>query len=143
LIGGEVFTEGRIKFAGYKVDSMQTTNRVKIVYDEPEKYFSPGDSVNVSLTLNNPSDYIIDFNHSQFQVQLCVVIIKGEETYIQPAVLSEPIDILHKGEILHRKLKATIPDLPSGNYQFGISLNTRLGPTLNSIFVKIKIEDHD
>ena len=103
----------------------------------------PGDSIHVSFIINNPCDYNIDFNHSQFPVQVCTALFKGEELFIQPSVLSEPIGILHKGESLQRTLKTIMPDLPSGTYKFGISLNSLLGPTLNSSFVKVKIGNYD
>lgn len=102
-----------------------------------------GDSVTVSFILYNPCDYDIDFNHSQFPIQVYAVVIKREETYIQPVVLSEPVGVLYKGQSLHRTLKSALPDIPPGTYQFGISLSTRMGPTLNSIFVKIIINSND
>ena len=138
-----LFEKGKIKFSGFKTDSLQTTNRMKIVFDEPMKTMKSGDSISISFTINNPCSYNIDFNHSQFPVHVCAALIKGEETFIQPATLSEPIGILQKGESIQRTLKAVMPDLPSGIYKFGISLNTLLGPTLNSTFVKIKIGNND
>jgi hypothetical protein len=137
------FEKGRIKFSGFKTDSLQTTNRMRIVFDESMKTVKSGDSISVPFTMYNPSDNDIDFNHPQFPVQVCTALIKGEETYIQYVVLSEPIGILHKGESLQRTLKTGIPDLPSGIYNFGISLNTVLDPTVNSVFVKIKIDKND
>jgi hypothetical protein len=143
LEGAKMFSKGRIKLTGFITDSLQTTNRVRIVYNEPEKLLRSGDSVTLSITLYNPCEYDIDFNHSRFPVQICAAIISGEETYIQPVSLSEPLGILQKGKPLRRTMKTVIPDLPSGSYQFGITLNTRLGPTLNSIFKKIKIVKYD
>jgi hypothetical protein len=137
------FENGKTNFTGFIADSLQTTNRIKIVFDEPKKTAGAGDTITVSFTLDNPCDYDIDFNHSQFPVEVCTVFIKGEETYVQPAVLSEPVDILQRGQSLNRTLKSVLPEIPSGTYQFGISLNSILGPTLNSIFVNIKIENHD
>jgi 4-amino-4-deoxy-L-arabinose transferase-like glycosyltransferase len=142
--------KGRSKFyevginntAGFKTDSLQTTNRMKIVFEKPPEPVRSGDTVSILFTLNNPCEYKIDFNHSQFPVRVCTVI-KGKETYFQPASLSEPIGILQRGESVTRTLKSVMPDLPSGTYLFGISLETILGPTLNSLFVKIKIDDHD
>ena len=48
-----------------------------------------------------------------------------------------------KGETAERAIETKVPDMPDGVYQFGITLRTLLGPTLNSPFVKIKIGNDD
>ena len=97
----------------------------------------------MSCKISNPCDYDLNFNHSQFPVHISPVFIKGEEKYIQPAELSELIGILPGGETFQRIVKYVVPDLPSGDYLFGISLNSPLGPTFNSTFMKVKILNHD
>ncbi len=97
----------------------------------------------MAFTTNNPGDYDIDFNHSQFPVEVYAAFLKGKETHIQPVELSEPIDIIQKGQSVKRKMKMVVPDVSEGIYQFGITLQTDLGPTLNCHFVKIIISDHD
>jgi hypothetical protein len=134
---------GEFAFTGYKTDSLQTTNRLKIDFEMPSDQFTVGDTMNIEFTINNPCDYDIDFNHSQFPVQVFTAFIKGKENHIQSVVLSEPIAIIHKGQSIQRKMRTTVPDLSEGMYNFGITLRTDLGPTLNCPFVKVKIFDHD
>jgi hypothetical protein len=138
-----LYEKDRITFTGYKTDSLQTTNRLKIAYDFPSDHISEGDTLNIAFTIKNPCDYDIDFNHSQFPVEVYAAYLKGKETHIQPVELSEPIDVIQKGQSVQRKIKTVVPDISEGIYQFGITLQTDLGPTLNSPFVKIKISDHD
>ena len=135
----QVFEKGNIKFTGYKTNSLQTTNRIKIVFDLPVKFMTTGDTISVSFTITNPCDYDIDFNHFDFPVQVCTVLIKGKATYVNPVVLSEPIGVLRRGVSLKRTFRSIIPDLPTDKYRFGISLKTALGTTINSTFEKIDI----
>lgn len=130
-------------FTGYKTDSLQTTNRLKITFNLQADQLRQDDTLNISFTINNPCSYDIDFNHSQFPVKVCAAYLKGKETHLQHVALSEPVSVIHKGQSIQRKMKTSVPDLPGGIYNFGITLQTDLGPTLNCSFVKIKISDHD
>jgi hypothetical protein len=137
------YEQGGLRFSGYVTDSLQTTNRVMIVFDKPDETVRPGDTIRIAVTISNPGDYKVDFNHSQFPVQVCAAFIKGKETHIQPAILSESVGLLRQGELLRRSLRASVPDLPPGTYQFGVTLTTALGPTLNCTFVKLIIKGDD
>jgi hypothetical protein len=141
--GSRVFEEGKFKLTGYVTDSLQTTNRMKITYDIPDEILNPGDSAAISFVVNNPCEYNLNFNHSRFPVKVTPVFIDKEEITIRNAALSEKIDILYKGVSVQRTLKFVVPQLPTGSYSFGISLNSPLGPTFNSKFVKVKIVNHD
>jgi hypothetical protein len=135
----KLFEKDKIQFTGYVTSSLQTTNRVRIVFDSPPESIAIGDSISMSIRISNPGGYDVDFNHPDFPVQVCSVFLKGKDIKVIPVELSEPINILHQGESLNRIIKTIIPDLPMGEYKLGISLNTFLGTTLNSTFVKIKI----
>jgi 4-amino-4-deoxy-L-arabinose transferase-like glycosyltransferase len=137
------YEQGGLRSSGYVTDSLQTTNRIMIVFDKPDEIVRPGDTVRVAVTISNSGDYDVDFNHPRFPVQVCVAFIKGKDTHIQPAILSEPVGLLRQGESLRRSLQVSAPDLPAGTYQFGITLTTALGPTLNCTFVKLIIEGDD
>jgi hypothetical protein len=139
----QVFGNGLTRFTGYKTSSLQTTNRVKIAFDLPMNTVHSGDTISFSLTFKNPCDYDVDFNHFDFPVTVCIVVIKRKETFIEPAELSEAIGVLRKGESLQRTLKAVIPNLPTDTYKIGISLETALGTTINSTFKNISITKND
>jgi hypothetical protein len=135
----QVYEKGSIKFTGYKTSSLQTTNRIKIEFNIPIKIMIPGDTIAVPFIITNPCDYDIDFNHFDFPVQVCTVLLKGKATIVNPVELSEPISVLQRGASLQRTCKVVIPDLPPAEYRFGISLKTALGTTINSTFEKIDI----
>jgi hypothetical protein len=137
---GKLFKKGRINITGFETDSLQTTNRMKIVFSTPIKSIRSGESLALSLTIQNPCDYDIDFNHHRFPVDVCAAFIIGEKICIQPAILQLPVGILKRGDSVNRTLKFVIPDLPSGNCLLGVSLNTSLGPTLNSSLMKIRLK---
>lgn len=141
--GSRVFEEGKFKLTGYVTDSLQTTNRIKLTYNIPGDIMHPGDSLGISVILNNPCNYDLDFNHSRFPVRITPVFVDKEKIVIQNTVLSEKIDVLYGGDTIQRTLKFVVPQLPDGRYSFGISLNSSLGPTFNSKFVKVKIVNND
>ena len=135
----KLFEKDKIQFTGYVTSSLQTTNRVRILFDSLPESLTGGDTISISIKLSNPGGYDVDFNHFDFPVQICSVFLKEKDIIVIPAKFSTPVNILHQGESLNRTIKTVIPDLPAGEYKFGISLNTFLGTTLNSTFVKIKI----
>jgi hypothetical protein len=139
----KLFEKDKIQFTGYVTSSLQTTNRVRILFDSPPEAVTGGDSISLSIKLSNPGGYDVDFNHFDFPVRVCSVFLTEKDITAIPVELSAPVNILHQGESLNRTIKSVIPDLPAGEYKYGISLNTFLGTTLNSTFVKIKISKHD
>jgi len=123
----------------FKTDSLQTTNRIRIGSSFHEKILHSGDFLNLILTIYSPYEYDIDFNHKQFPVMIYLAFLAGEETHLFKSKLQEPLSIIRSGETITRTLRTIVPDLPPGNYQFGISLDNSLGPAFNSSFSSIKI----
>jgi hypothetical protein len=138
-----VYGTGRLKFSGFKTDSLQTVCRMKMQYEFDEQTLQPGDSVKIPFTVQNTYDYDINFMNKVFPVEICLVLLKGEEVYLLPVSLSVPVTNISSGAIIERELSALIPGLPHGSYHLGISLNTLFGPSLNSNFTKIFIKDVD
>ena len=134
---------GRLQFDAFKTNSLQTVNRMKITFRSDQETFQSGDSIYVPFTLRNLYKYSIDFNHTKFPVEVCMVFIRGENIIVQQASLSEPVTTISEGMTLERMLTGVIPVVAGGEYQFGICLNTLFGPSLNSHFVKIKIVNND
>jgi hypothetical protein len=139
----QTFGSGWLKFYGFKTDSLQTVNRMKINFSLDRTTFNSGDSLKVKFTLYNSYNFDIDFNHHKFPVNVRIVFLKGEEVTGQNVNLSEPIDIVPRGVTLERNLRAVIPDLQTGDYHFGVCLNNLFGPSVNSHFIKIKIGADD
>jgi hypothetical protein len=138
-----VYGTGRLKFSGFKTDSLQTVCRMKIQYEFNEKTLQPGDSVKIPFTIQNTYDYDINFMNKVFPVEICLVLFKGEREYVLPVSLSVPVTRISSRAVIERELSAIIPGLPHGSYHLGISLNTLFGPSLNSSFTKIFIRDDD
>ena len=139
----QVYGSGRLQFSGFRTDSLQTVNRMKIFFSLTENSFHPGDSMSISFTLHNKYDHDIDFDHSRFPVGVCMVFLQGEEVHVHCVSPAEPVGIISGGDTLNGNLSAVVPALPGGTYHFGISLNTIFGPSLNSHFVRIEIENND
>jgi len=139
----QIYISDSLQFGGFRTDSLQTVNRMKISFRMNETSLSPGDSVSISFSMLNQYDYDIDFGHRQFPVEVYMAFLKGEEEYFQRASFAEPVGIVPGGDTVSGILSAVIPDLPAGKYYFGISLSTMFGPAQNSHFVKTRIENHD
>jgi hypothetical protein len=139
----QVYGTGRLQFDAFKTDSLQTVNRMKITFRSDQQTFQSGDSINVPFTMQNSYKYSINFNHTRFPVEVCLVFIRGKKIIVQQASLSEPVTTISEGKTLERTLKGVVPALTEGEYQFGLCLNTLFGPSLNTHFVRIKIGNND
>jgi hypothetical protein len=134
-----LFEKDGIRFYGYATDSLQTINRIGIEIKPRLKIIHTRDSLSLSIILNNPYPYDINFNHREFPVKICMAFLKDDEMYLFPLILKEPIVIMRSGESLTRSLTTRAPILPSGKYSFGICLQTIIGPAINDSFSIIKI----
>ncbi|MBN2863219.1 MAG: glycosyltransferase family 39 protein [Bacteroidales bacterium] len=139
----QIYPSDSEQFGGFRTESLQTVNRMKINFDLNGKELHSGDSINISFTLKNEYDFDIDFNHEDFPVELCMVFIKGQKIEILDVFPSEEIEIISAGETITGNISADIPVLDIGNYSFGLSLNNFFGPSFNSPFVRIKIMNDD
>lgn len=128
-------------FSGYIADSLQTVNRVDVIIDVPASGdFYAGDTLNLPVHLKNLSPFDIDFNHSEFPVNLCMVFIRHEDIKQFPLLLYDPVKVLRSGETVRRTFRISVPDLREGRYHFGICLKTRFGPAINNSFSVIRIK---
>jgi hypothetical protein len=139
----QTFGSGWLKFYGFKADSLQTVNRIKIFFSLTKDTFNSSDSIRVKFTLHNPYEFDINFNHHQFPVKVSMVFLKGENIVVQDVTPSKPIGIISAGATIERNLNAVIPFLPHGKYHFGLCLNNLFGPSVNSHFTKINIGADD
>ncbi len=139
----QIYVSDTMRFGGFRTDSLQTVNRMKIDFDLREEVISSGDTLRLSFSLHNPYEFDINFNHRQFPVKFCMILIKGRDLSVCDIFPDEPVDIIYSGETIRRTFSAAFPDLPEGKYSFGLSLNTLFGPSLNSYFKKLKIEKDD
>jgi len=139
----QIYSSDSLQFGGFRTDSLQTVNRIRIYFNLNENTLQAGDSVNLSFSMQNPYDYDIDFGHNKFPVELCMVFLKDKKVSVHKVSLAEPVGIISGGDTLISSFSAVVPLLPDGNYHFGLSLNTIFGPSLNSHFVKIRINNND
>lgn len=128
------------KFTGYKVNHLQTTNRVKVTFSMDKTVYAKGDTLIISMTLFS-AHYPIDFNHKELPVSIKTFYMKGHETYLSDGHFDVPIDVLPADTIVHKTMKTVVPtDMPDGEYKFGIGLANPLNIPINSNVVKLKIE---
>lgn len=136
-----VYGEGNTKFSGFFTDSLRTVTRMKIEYKLSDKFLRSGESVKIPFTIQNPYEYEVNFNDQEFPVEICLVLLKGENKYLLPVSLSLPVEKIASRALTGRELSVIIPDFPQGKYRLGITLNTLFGPSLSSKFTKIIIQD--
>ncbi len=138
-----IYASDTITFGGYRTDSLQTVNRIKISFDIKQKDFHQGDEVNVDYVMTNPYDNSIDFNHRHFPVSLNIVLVKGKELHLIDVNQDNKVSLIREGETISGTIHAVIPELDEGKYSFGLTLNNAFGPSINSRFVKITIGKDD
>jgi hypothetical protein len=61
-------------------------------------------------------------------------LLKKKDIYLYPVILKEKVGIMRSGETIEREVGTQVPELPGGDYTFGICLNTILGPAINDSF---------
>ncbi len=143
LTNSQIYVSDTAVFGGFRTDSLQTVNRMIINFDLNKDILYPGDSITLRFSVHNPYEFDIDFNHKHFPVELCMILEKRRDIHVQKVFPDKRINIIHSGETAEGIFSAVIPDLPCGNYRFGMSLNTMFGPSLNSSFKKIRIGKDD
>ena len=104
---------------------------------------NPGDSLKLSLSLNNPYESDIDFNHARFPVELCAIFLKGRDIMIVQVFPDQPVINVVAGETIDRTVSLMIPDLPEGKYNFFLSLNMIFKPPISSHYTKINLRKDD
>ena len=84
---------------------------MKINYELENKSFYPGDSLKINFRIKNTYDYTIDFNHRQFPVKVCVVLIgkNKKEMNVLDVSLSKAVTILTGGQVMESSLTTVIP----------------------------------
>jgi hypothetical protein len=125
---------------GFFTDNLQVTNRLKIKFLRMETTMHAGDTIAVLFDIHNPTTYPVDFRHAEFPVEIGAVFLKGKGVNVQSGELVDEIRVIKPKETLTNEIKFVVPDLPVNTYQFGLSLNSFFGPTLNSNFIKVKLK---
>ncbi len=143
LGNSRIYASDTIHFGGYRTDSLQTVNRIRITYDLSQKDYRAGDALTVNFSMTNPCDFDIDFDHRHFPVSLNIVLIKGKGLHLVEGTSEKPVDVIRAGETVTGTINAVIPEIDAGKYSFGFTLNNAFGPSLNSRFVKIIIGKDD
>jgi hypothetical protein len=136
----QLYEREGINFSGFSTDSLQTINRIGVEITVLQKTMHAGDSLTLTVVFSNPYPYDIDFNHRRFPVNICMALLKKKDIYLYPVILKEKVGIMRSGETIEREVGTQVPELPGGDYTFGICLNTILGPAINDSFTSVKLE---
>ncbi|MBP5708834.1 MAG: glycosyltransferase family 39 protein [Bacteroidales bacterium] len=133
---------GYTAFQGFFADNLQTVNRIRIEYGDISPEIAVGSEVTLPYTIYNTYDHEIDFNHPTFPVKMEAVITPGKKVcYYIPVDNDIDLNVLGKGEKVSGKLRFWVPDIPSGKYNFGLTLNTLFGAAFNSDMVRIVVDN--
>jgi len=125
-------------FRGYRTENFQSVNRLKIEFSLPEREVDAGDTLDIHFKIYNPTEFDIDFHHTEFPV-ICKLAYTSQEIDLYDGKLNEDIDILKSGETLSRNFKTAVPRLPEGKYLLALTLDNSICVSRNSDFVSIKI----
>jgi 4-amino-4-deoxy-L-arabinose transferase and related glycosyltransferases of PMT family len=128
-----------IEFDGFKTDSLQTVNRIKIDFALKQKDVQMGRLLILDCTFANMYNYDINFRHHQFSVKVQMALIQKKNVVLTPVKLLAPIKNIRSGETIHRYMLVRVPNVPHGEYSLGITLTTSLGAAMNGRFYKVTI----
>ena len=127
---------------GFFAEHFQSVNRLYIEYALTENSFYPGDSIRLDITIRNPTDHAIDFQHDEFPVtcRSGFGIMSGYKRFaFVDCELDEPLHLLLSRGELKRTLTTVVPDIPSGRYQFFLTLENMLCAPQNSPLTSVVI----
>jgi hypothetical protein len=125
-------------FEGYKAKEFQPVNKVKIEFTLLKQELQTGDTLNIPFKIYNPTEFDFDFNHPEFPLFCkCAYIKYGVRVY--DGELFEKIDILKSRDCLTNTFRTIVPDIPAGDYLFGLTLDNTFVAARNSRYVSIKI----
>jgi 4-amino-4-deoxy-L-arabinose transferase-like glycosyltransferase len=139
--GSVLYQKGNIKFKGYFTDSLQTVNGIIIRSERFKRRVGQGDNLTLQLSLKNPYMFDIDFHHRQFPVSFQAAFVRGKQVLLYPVEPDQAVDKLPAGGLIYRQFIVMVPDIPPGDYVFGISLKTSVGPTFNDSFNTLAIKE--
>lgn len=135
------YTFGGQVVEGFFTENLQASNRLKINYDLPFKTLNVGQTLTIPITIVNPTQHSIDFNHSEFPLSLNVVFLIHKRNYHIIETQSNPeVRVLKPNEIQSFTLTFKVPDLEKGTYKFSVLIDSFFGHTLNSKFQTLEIE---
>lgn len=107
----------------------------------PFKTLNVGQTLTIPITIVNPTQHSIDFNHSEFPLSLNVVFLIHKRNYHIIETQSNPeVRVLKPNEIQSFTLTFKVPDLEKGTYKFSVLIDSFFGHTLNSKFQTLEIE---
>ena len=135
------YSSGFTSFKGFFAKNLQTVNRMEVKFEFADIYPEVGEEIDIPFAILNNYEHDIDFAHKEFPVSLQCVIIQGKEVNLISGKLDKYIGVVPEGDEVKGVISIVVPDLPDGEYSFGLTLNTIFGPAKNSDFVKILIDN--
>jgi len=128
----KTYKSGKSIIDGFFADRLQTTNRLKIKYEINRDSLRIGDAVSLNFTVENPTQSDINFACADFPIKINLIIIGNTDLFEIEGTTTNDITILKRNGKINNVIKFVIPDLPRGDYKFGLGCSTIFGPTLNS-----------
>jgi hypothetical protein len=129
-------------FEGYMAKDFQPSNKINIEFTLPKMELHIGDTLDIHFKICNPMGFDIDFHHPEFPLSCkCAYKVRKYEVYVYDGELSEEINIVKSQECLTNTIKTVVPDIPTGKYLFGLTLDNTVVASKNSNYVSITISN--
>ena len=134
------FEHAGYTFEGFFTDSLQVTNHMAIAFLLPKHQFSSGETVQLPVAITNHSDHAYDLNHSVFPAEIVVIFNSKKDLLEIPAQFVLNDKSLASGESIEVDIQFMIPQSERDEFQFGVTLKSFFGLTLNSSLTNITIQ---
>jgi hypothetical protein len=127
-------------FEGYIAESFQPSDKIKIDFTLPEKELHAGDTLNIQFMVSNPNPFDIYFHHPEFPLSFrCAYKVRKYEVFVCDGIIFDDIDILKSGGSITNTFKTVVPNLPTGKYLFGLTLDNTVVTSKNCDYVPINL----
>lgn len=99
-----------------------------------------GDTIRTSFMVRNPYSYPVDFSDETFPVEVCACFVSKKLKRACPVVKNIDWSALKPSESLSGALYFVVPNIPAGNYLFGVTVSGIFGPTLENVGSRVEIQ---
>jgi len=125
---------------GFFTDRFHSVMRLRVKTEAPaEKVWHCGDTIHTEFSVYNPYPYQVNLKDVTFPSALCACFMTKKVKEVSTVKTERILSTLKPSETISGALYTVIPDLPEGEYSFGITMNSIFGPALENEFVKMKI----
>lgn len=128
-------------FEGFFVEDWQVSNRLKIRYELDKVELIKGESVEIPIEIENPTEHFVDFQHKRFPLEVKVLFMILKHNYeIENVEVSSLLKRIGPMQKIKTKIKFQVPDnLQDRKYKFSVIVKSFFGHTHNGELKTIKV----